>query len=506
MRNGESVDMNTNNSWLRSRRLTGLVFLLLAGLIWLYSGDVVDMIIRDKEILLGRYSRGNFGSLFFLSLFLLGLAALCFSSLKTFGEMASVFLLVTLSTVLSVFVLVIGSGWMLKPRYVEQVIEQGEGEDRLSGLVRHRPSHEFYRLMQIDKPLQARSYPDAPAGYPAFELTLTTDANGFRNGAVGDSLLSQYDIVAVGDSFVAGSHVSDEQAWVDLLRNKMNTSIYNLGVSGSDPGNYYNNFVLLGKQYKPKHVLFMIYEGNDFKKISPLVTTGDNKSSLTKNSSNKKSLGEKLGNLAVASPVTKGLRRFSAEVLETTRSDVTVPGYAEAVGFMPIKVDTGDRPHYYGFEPKRLIYLYQEKETFRQSKSWRAIEDILQRLVLMGKEEGFQVLFLYAPSTPHVVMPLVKDTIPADQLRNFAAYEEDDLPDAETFKKNVFNWMDNEQNVFREYCAEQSMDCLVLTEALQQATAKGEQVYYSYDQHWTPEGNRVVAEAIAAHISQTNRN
>jgi len=495
--------MNKFRKFLSPRHLAGYTLLLLAVILWIPSGDIIDMIIRQKEILLGRYNRGHFSALFILSLLLVGVAALCFSGLKTLGEILGVFLTVTISTVLSIFVLVMASGWVLKPRYVEQVIEQGEGETRIRGLVRHRSPNEFYRLRQIDKPEQARSYPDAPPGYPPFELTLTTDAHGFRNGAVGDALLSQYDIVAVGDSFVAGSHVSDEQVWTVLLEQKLNSTLYNLGVSGSDPGNYYNNFTLLGKQFKPKLVLFMIYEGNDFKKISPLVTTGDdNKSSLTKNSSNKKSLGEKLGNLAVASPVTKGLRRFSAEVLETTRSDVTVPGYAEAVGFMPIKVSTGERPHYYGFEPKRLIYLYEEKEAFRQSRSWQSVADIMQRLVAQGEEEGFKVLFLYAPSTPHVVMPLVKDTIPADQLRNFAAYEEEGLPDAETFKKNLFDWMDNQQNVFLEHCAEQRLNCLVLTQALQQATAEGEQTYYSYDQHWTPDGNRVVAETIAIHFAK----
>jgi len=480
----------------------GCTLLLLAVILWIPSGDIIDMIIRQKEIVLGRYSRGHFAALFILSLLLLGLAALCFSRLKTLGEMLGVFLLVTISTIASIFVLVIASGWILQPRYVEQVMEQGEGVTRISGLVRHRPPNEFYRLPQIDKPEQARSYPDAPAGYPPFELTLTTDAHGFRNGVVGDALLSQYDIVVTGDSFVAGSHVSDEQAWVHLLQKQMNTTIYNLGVSGSDPGNYYNNFMLLGKQLKPKLVLFMLYEGNDFKKISPLVTIGEESTQGESAATPEKSLADQISYLAAASPVTLGLRRLSAEVLETTCSDAPVPGYAEAVGFMPIKVSTGERPHYYGFEPKRLTYLYEEKDAFRQSRSWRGVVDIMQRLVTLGEQEGFKVLFLYAPSTPHVVMPLVKDTIPADQLRNFAAFDEDNLPDAETFKKNVFDWMDNEQNVFLEHCADQRFNCLALTEALQQATAKGEQMYYSYDQHWTPDGNRVVAETIATHLAQ----
>lgn len=497
--------MNITRSILTSRRWAGLGLLLLAAVLWIPSGDVIDMIIRQKEIVLGRYSRGHFAGLFILDLLLLGAAALCFSRLKTFGEMLGASLLVLASTGVSIFALVVGSGWILKPRYVEQVIEQGEGETRMSGLVRHRPPHEFYRLMQVDKPEQARSYPDAPAGYPPFELTLTTDAhgfrnNGFRNGSAGSELLSQYDIVVTGDSFAAGSHVSDEQAWTSLLQQRVNSTLYNLGVSGSDPGNYYNNFMLLGKQFKPKLVLFMIYEGNDFKKLTPLVTIGSEETPATKKSPGEKSFGEELAYLAAASPVTKGLQRFSAEVLEPARSNAPVPGYGEAVGFMPIRLDTGVRPHYYGFEPKRLIYLYETKENFRQSRSWQGVVDIMQRLVTLGEQEGFKVLFLYAPSTPHVVMPLVKDQIPADQLRNFAAYEEEGLPEAETFKTTVFDGMDNEQEVFLEHCVGQHLDCLALTKALQEATAKGEQMYYSYDQHWTPEGNRVVAETVAGFL------
>ncbi|MEZ5436162.1 MAG: hypothetical protein R3E67_06415 [Pseudomonadales bacterium] len=106
-----------------------------------------------------------------------------------------------------------------------------------------------------------RSYPDAPAGYPEFPLVLTSDSRGYRN----TDNLQQYDVVAVGDSFVAGSHVSDEQAWVALLRKSTGQTIYNTGVSGTNPLTYLNNFITVGRAFKPKTVLLMLYEGNDFR-------------------------------------------------------------------------------------------------------------------------------------------------------------------------------------------------------------------------------------------------
>lgn len=518
--------MNTNtniNSRSNRRFYAGWFFLVLAVVIWIPSGDLVDMIIRQKEIVLGRYSRGHFGALFFLTLVFLGISALCFSKIKTVGEMVLIFVMVSVSAFVSGFVLVIGSAMFSKPRYVEQEVTTEKNGIETKGMVRHRPANEHYQLLQKDVPEQHRSYPYAPAGYPTFDVTLTSDRYGFRN----QTSLDHYPIVAVGDSFVAGSHVSDEQAWVSLLSKKMNTDIYNLGASGVDPGIYWNNFVLLGQQFKPKLVLFMIYEGNDFKRISPVIEqseTSDRKNradnnknrdknnnknkdknkdknrdknkeknkSRVKEKDNKKSLSEQIKYWAEASPVTMGLNRFSREVLEPIGKDKPVPGFQETVGWMPLKV--GD--HYYGFEPKRLTYLYEGMDEFMTSKSWQSVKQIMQNMVTLGQQQGFQVVFVYAPSTPHVVMPLVRDAIPADQLRNFAAYQKDNLPPAEKFKENMFLYMNNEENIFLEQCGGSQWNCISLTSALQEATANGQQVYYSYDQHWTPDGNRVVADTI----------
>jgi len=494
-----------NNARSRMRLCVGWFFILAAILIWIPSGDVIDMIIRQKDILFGRYSRGHFGVLFFLTLIFLGIAALCFSKIKTLGEMIGVGAMVFLSTLASGFVLVIGSGMFNKPRYVEEQVTLANGATLPSGVIRHGQPNEFYHLTQVDTPEQKRSYPDLPPGYPAYDLTLTIDKYGFRNQQV----LDQYPILAVGDSFVAGSHVSDEQTWVYLLSHLLKTDIYNLGVSGTDPGNYLNNFVLQGRRFKPKLVLFMIYEGNDFKYVTPAVFDSRREAEpfvevkhsgkkKHKQKQNGKSLSEQMAYWADASLVTKGLRRLSSEVLENIGKDEPVPGYQETVGWIPLKV----QGHYYGFEPNKVLYLYTEKEAFRLSDSWQAISHIMQSMVALGEKDGYKVIFLYAPSVSHVVMPLARDSIPADQLRNFAAYQTPDLPPADVFKKNVFDWIDNEQQVFLDECASHQWQCLSMTSALQQATARGEQVYLSYDQHMTPEGHRVVAETLAAYLKQ----
>jgi hypothetical protein len=487
----------------------GILFLFLTLVIWIPADDVIDLIVRSHPIVLGRYSMGHFGVLFFLTLILLGLSALCFSRIPTLREMLQVALMVVVSTIASGFLLVVGSGIAVHPRYVEKVASTEEEGQKISGLVRERPPHEVFHLTQTDEPEQKRAYPDAPPGYPAYELTLTTDAYGFRNLDVHE----QYPMLAVGDSFVAGSNVSDDQPWAALLSKKLHTDIYNLGVPGTDPGIYLNNFVVSGRKFKPKQVLFMIYEGNDFRDITAPVLDLTQPAAVPQphaedvqnaaQAVQDDSLSRRITLWTKASPVTRGLQRLSTEMLEKIGRDNPVPGYAEKVGFMPVKITSPDgKSQYYAFEPKRMLSLVEDKETFRTSVAWQQIRRIMQTMVMLGEKEGFDVLFLYAPSTPHVVMPLARDAIPEEQLHRFAAYQEKHLPSPHEFKQQVFDSLDNEQQVFLDECAASHLQCLSMTQALRDAAAQGKQVYFTYDQHWTPDGNRVVADALYQWFSE----
>jgi hypothetical protein len=207
--------------------------------------------------------------------------------------------------------------------------------------------------------------------------------------------------------------------------------------------------------------------------------------------------------LAKASPVTIGLRRLTGEVLANIGRDNPVPGYAETVGFMPIAVDTPAGRQHYSFDPKRLRYLVEgSEEQFAASGDWKNVRDVLEQFVTLSKKDGFRLVFIYAPSTPHVVMPLVADRIPARQLLNFSRFKQKDLQlDAETYKHQVLARLDAEENVWKKWCKETSVECISTTVPLREAAAAGHQVYYTYDQHWTPEGNRVVAKVLAGYLS-----
>lgn len=486
------------------RRLIALLIFAASLALWWTESDVIKLIIKQDEVLFGRYSQGHFGALLVLTPLLWGLAAAVWSP-QPLARALGNFGLGTVSTLVAILLLVYLSSIVARPaRYVELDAANNERarELQLAGVVRHRPPNERYELTYSDRPEHPRSYPDAPAGYGDVDIVLTSDQNGFRNFEPRE----QYDLIVVGDSFAAGSHVSDDQGWAELLRRETGRSLYNLGVSGSGPRSYLNNFVYFGLDLQPRQALLMLYEGNDFKEDVMLAATGGQQTAAqqvapTQQKTRMERLDEHLSTAFKSSPVTAGLRQLSKSIFEPANADRPVPGYAEQLGFMPVRIDHQGQPQYYSFQPKRLIRLYEDQQEFAASEVWSATRAVLEEFAARCIELGIEPMLVYAPSKPHVVMPLVEDAVPAQQLWNFARYGRSSLPEPDVFKRELYQRLDSQVNVVMDWCEQRGLRCLNLTPALTEASGNGIQTYFTYDQHWTPDGNRVVADAIETFLS-----
>lgn len=251
-----------------SRFKASLAFGLIAAsfLPWWFSSNVLELIARQSDVLVGRYSVDRFLSYLFLTL-TLWLAAYAAWSLRKHYPKEVAFRIITL--LLAVFVSTVAvdiiGRFARAPRYVETgVVDRTNWPGTLVGdIVRHRPPNQVYKARYADVPRTARSYPSTPMGYPPVDIILTTDHRGYRNL----TQLEQYDILAVGDSMTEGSFVSDEQVWPVLLGRKLIRTVYNLGMGGADPNGYLNAFQAFGLQLKPKTAIFMVYEGNDLRGV-----------------------------------------------------------------------------------------------------------------------------------------------------------------------------------------------------------------------------------------------
>ena len=130
-------------------------------------------------------------------------------------------------------------------------------------------------------------------------------------------------------------------------------------------------------------------------------------------------------------------------------------------------------------------------------------EGFLEGLRKLCDRIGARLTIVYAPTKPHVVMPLVYDKLPADKLRAFTAMKaKSTLPPADEFKRSLFDDLDVKEAVTQQWCKSNGVGFISLTAPLRDAVRKGQQVFYTYDEHWSPTGHEVVADVVLRHKSE----
>ena len=86
------------------------------------------------------------------------------------------------------------------------------------------------------------------------------DAWGFRNPRVPE----RADIVAVGDSHTYGNCARMAESWPSQVARISGQTVYNLGMGGYGPNQYFHLLKTRGLSLKPKVVVCGLYFGDDF--------------------------------------------------------------------------------------------------------------------------------------------------------------------------------------------------------------------------------------------------
>jgi hypothetical protein len=479
---------------LRASRLIALALAAAVALAWLVPSDVPRLVARQQDVLLGRYAEGHLVAAALATLLFLPAAWMLWRGVGLF-EAALRMALAAGSAWLAFAIAGIVSYTPEKQRYLETpvgALVQGAPVP-LSGITRRRQPNRRWEMRRVDAPGPARTYPDAPPGFPEAEIVLTTDADGFRNPALG----SRWEIVVSGDSFAEGSMVSDDEVWSARLAAALGRRVRNVAMSGATPEMYLNNLLAFGRAGAPRLAIVSVYEGNDFKR---------HRTALAELAGRAQAPAGLRGRLAAwrrlafeDSPLRATLKRALLGTLGPVRRQAPIPP-SEGLSWMPIALDGPAGRHHYAFEPKHLLRLLVRRDRFEASPAWTEQAAVFRSIAGWARAEGVALLFLYVPSTPHVVMPLVQDRISPRALRAFAAFEEDELPPAERFAEEVARGLDDLERLFFDFCAAEALRCLSATEPLRSEIAAGRQVYFSYDPHWTRLGHEAVAELVARAI------
>ncbi len=456
------------------RQRIWLAIVIAANLaLWIIPSDVVEQIARDRHVMLGWYSRAHFS----WNVGVLAISLISFYVDWSTGE-----------TYKKRWFQVVASLIFLLPvlGVVDYLLRTPVGDHYVKDRVAyHRPADAEFHAVFEDLPEARRTYPGAPAGFGRIDCTLTTDHRGYRN----QTALDQYDVVVLGDSFAEGSSVSDEHIWPVHLGQNTGLSIYNLGMSGYDPFHYLESLKENGLALKPRYVVCLLYEGNDFRSA---------KSDRKRRSP---SFSKRLKEYLKRSPIINGLDNLLINTFGPINCAGHVPG-AEVLDWLPLIIPDGPNGKPYAFAPKQLRDLYGSREEFALDKHWLNPRRQLAGMNEQCHQAGCRFIVVFAPLKAHVTLPVVADRLEADKVRTFMKLRyKKELPEAATFLANLLERVDAREEVVAEWCRRESIPFLSVTGALREAAVAGTQVYYTYDQHWTPDGHAVVAESVARFLA-----
>lgn len=287
-------------------------------------------------------------------------------------------------------------------------------------------------------------------------ITFTFDKWGYRNVTE----LEQAEIVLIGDSYVEGWYVSDEQTVASQLAARLGRPVVNLGVAGYGTMQELRVLQSDALHRQPRIVAWFFFEGNDFYDDARF------EHPTTKLSSSR----------ATARPA-KGLtheqgwtqRSFLRNAFFRLRqwSHPLIPNRAPYWAYLPGRPGGTERVYFanYGAVPWTA---YEEQR-------WAKTRATFEAGIKFTHEREIKLLLVYVPIKYRVFREFIK----LPQGSPMATWGVWPLPQR-----------------FRDFCATVSIPCLDLTNRLQQAVREGGMPYPPMDTHWSPEGHTLVAAEL----------
>jgi hypothetical protein len=303
----------------------------------------------------------------------------------------------------------------------------------------------------------------------ATPITFTYDRWGYRNTVE----MERASVVLIGDSYVEGWYVSDEQTVASRLAHWSGQCVANLGVAGY--GTKQELRVLKGDALakKPKLIAWFFFEGNDF-------YDDDWFDSI---------LGAMVRGPEETASEELARRRFLNEILALLNKDLNGDNWKErsftinAVRFIRAWSDPifPNRAPFWAFlsgrdgSSKRIYFSDYGAVpwTEYQERQWEKAKQNFREGIDAARVSGADVILIYIPIKFRVYREFIKIP-PGSPMNHWGVWTS--LPQK-----------------FMEFCGTVSVSCLDLTERLQQAVRKGMNVYAPADTHWSSEGHAVVA-------------
>jgi lysophospholipase L1-like esterase len=296
------------------------------------------------------------------------------------------------------------------------------------------------------------------------------DENGFRE----TTPIEKARVFALGDSYVFGTGVSQDQTWPEQLERITGKAIYNLGVNGTSPKQQLMllEYLLNTKSdsLKIRHLLWMIFEGND---LEDSYSTYNHIAVKRINRNIFKTISDAAGSIASAIRDQSVLHRLLAGqiAIRSPRAGFHESSHYSVDGVKLTRELYHSDPYGYRLFLPGYIKRMQEPESYvRDHPNRPLLDETFRDMASLAKKFGFDVTILIAPTAARLYAPYFED-FPTLSGPHFMDYVE------QLAKRYGFNTL----NLYR----------------LMQPYAEKELLYWRDDAHWNQRGNEVVAELVA---------
>jgi hypothetical protein len=296
---------------------------------------------------------------------------------------------------------------------------------------------------------------DLPATRPD-RITVTYDRRGYRNAIE----LDRADVVLIGDSYVEGSYVSDDQTLSSLLRARIARPVANLGVAGY--GTAQERIVLDrdAMPLQPRVVIWFFFEGNDlyndylFESIQVAAReTG-------------------------ATPWTERHGWWRRSFVRSAYPQLRLMLYPLVPRHCPHFGTVATGPH----RGERVLFWPEAAAPWGEFERdrWDRAQHFFREGARTARERDVNLLLVYVPIKFRVYRDII-ELPPGSEVRDWALWP---LPD-----------------LFAQFCRTEGLTCLDLTELLRDSVRAGGMPHAPTDSHWNPEGHRLIARALQERLT-----
>jgi len=332
-----------------------------------------------------------------------------------------------------------------------------------------------------------------------------TDAEGFRNAAVRE----RYDIAAVGDSFTDAMTMEADASWPAQLERRLGVAVQNYGTAGFGPLQEQRVVEDYVAPRRPAIVVLAYFAGNDLFDAEAFEAMQRSHEPIAPSDAGwrVKEVFSRADTWFLVSAVRAGAA-WAARAQPSTRAEAATidmapvgarrqgPGFDRGM----FTADVAGHPISWAFMPPYLNTLNFSERELRERRGWALTRDAIAAMQRTTASFGGRFVVMFLPFKSQVYLPLVERALPratVDAALHFYLDGSQRPIDIAAMRRNRLA----QNRMMRELCERLQIPFVDTTGALQARLESGENVYFPDESHLNEAGEAVVADALAAFLT-----